>query len=186
LLAPCLFAEFRDASEQLGFSGGGKAAFADYDGDGWVDLYAGKLFRNYGGKKFVPANDSGVVNSRGAVWVDINNDGDLDLSTAGKLFVNEGRTNNWIEVVLIGDGKRVNRSAVGAIVRIRLKDRVLTRHAETGTGEGNQNDLRLHFGLGARREPVSLDIVWPGKVTQRVDGLAVNKLHRIEYKLDSP
>ena len=51
LVVTCLpvtsVAQFRDASQELGFSAGGKAAFVDYNGDGWIDVYAGgKLFRN--------------------------------------------------------------------------------------------------------------------------------------------
>lgn len=37
LTAPA-FRQFTDVSEALGFSGGGKAAFGDYDDDGFVDL----------------------------------------------------------------------------------------------------------------------------------------------------
>ena len=56
------------------------------------------------------------------------------------------------------------------------------RHVEAGVGEGNQNALRLHFGLGSHNKPVSLDIAWPGLSKQRVDGLELNRQHRIEYK----
>jgi hypothetical protein len=55
-------AEFRDESEACGYSGDGIAAFVDFDGDGWVDLYSGgALFRNEEGTRFVKvANDSAV------------------------------------------------------------------------------------------------------------------------------
>ena len=41
-----LKSQFIDATEKLGFSGGGKAAFADYNNDGFVDIHAGSLFMN--------------------------------------------------------------------------------------------------------------------------------------------
>ena len=69
-------AQFRDASGELGFSGGGKAAFADYDNDGFVDLHAGKLFHNEGGKKLVAVADSGVPGGE-VVWGDFDNDGNI-------------------------------------------------------------------------------------------------------------
>jgi hypothetical protein len=85
-------------------------------------------------------------------------------------------------VTLEGDGKKVNRSAIGAIVRVKLKDRVLTRQVESGTGEGNQNQLRLHFGLGAHEGPVDLEITWLGAGKQVVKGLATGKVHKVTFK----
>jgi hypothetical protein len=114
----------------------------------------------------------------------VDNDGDLDLCTAGKLFLNENRKGNWITLTLSGDGKKVNRSAIGAIARIKIGDYVLTRHVETGTGEGNQNDPRLHFGLGEYKELVIVEITWPGAGKQIVKKLAPNRQHRIEFEGD--
>ena len=57
-------AQFRDVSKEWGFSGGGKAAFGDFDGDGFVDLFAGKLWRNVDGKKFVEQKEGGALGER--------------------------------------------------------------------------------------------------------------------------
>ena len=159
----------------------------------FTTVYGGNfsvLYRNEGNWKFsnVTAAEKipNLPPTYQAAWADIDNDGDLDLCTAGKLFVNEGRENHWIEISLVGDGDKVSRTAVGARLSIRLGDRLVTRHVEAGTGEGNQNALRLHFGLGAHDGPVNLEIVWPGKSVQRVESLAVDQLHRIEYKPAAP
>mgnify|MGYP002525983236 CR=1 FL=1 len=37
----------------------------------------------------------------------------------------------------------------------------LVRQVEGTTGQGNQNDPYLHFGLGAHEGPVTLEIRWP-------------------------
>ena len=117
-----------------------------------------------------------------SAWADIDNDGDLDLCTAGKLFRNEAQRGHWIELDLAGDGNQVSRSAYGAVARIRLEDRVLTRFVEPGTGEGNQSAARLHFGLGSHQEPVMVEITWPGGKRQSVGPLAVNQQHRVIMK----
>ena len=116
-----------------------------------------------------------------AAWVDFDNDGDLDLASAGKLFVNEGGANRWLKVRLLGDGKSVNRSAIGAQVRVRFGAETLVRQVEAGTGEGNQNDLTLHFGLGPQTGPVEVEVLWPGGKSQTIKGVETNKL--LEVKL---
>ena len=167
-------------------------ALGDYDNDGDLDLYFttvyggdnARLYRNDGGWQFsdVTAAEglAGMPPTYQAAWGDFDMDGDLDLATGGKLYVNAGNANHWLKVRLEGDGKTVNRSAIGAQVRIRLdEDTVLARQVEAGTGQGNQNDLVLHFGLGARKEPVDLKILWPGGKTSSADGLAVDQLVKI-------
>ncbi len=86
------------------------AAFADYDGDGDLDLYVGnegsgatpypsQLFRNDGDGHFTDvAAQMGVVNQRytkGVTWGDYDNDGDPDLyvstnNSANRLYRNDG------------------------------------------------------------------------------------------------
>jgi enediyne biosynthesis protein E4 len=66
------------------------AVWGDYDNDGWEDLLLyryGKpeLFRNDGGRRFVPAG-MGLpqwVNANAATWLDYDRDGRLDLFLAG-------------------------------------------------------------------------------------------------------
>jgi len=169
-------------------------ATGDYDNDGDLDLFFttvygtasfGKknhpvLFRNDGDFVFADATSSarlaGLAPTYQAAWSDFDNDGDLDLATAGKLFDNGCGGNHWLKVRLDGDGSTVNRSAIGAQVRIRLESATLTRQVEAGTGEGNQSDLVLHFGLGAHAGPVSLEIVWPGGTAQTIGDVEVDRL----------
>ena len=171
----------------------------DYDNDGNLDLYFttvygtasfGRknnpvLFRNNGQfavtDATASANLANLSPTYQAAWADYDNDGDLDLLSAGKLFQNQGNGNGWLKVRLAGDGTAVNRSAIGGQVRIKLGDRTLTRQVEAGTGEGNQNDLTLHFGLGSQRAPVSLEIFWPNKARQTVAGVQINRLAEVQY-----
>ncbi len=149
-------------------------ALGDFDNDGDLDLYFttvysgdhSVLYRNDGNWHFTDVTAEAGIDAAGtyqAAWADYDNDGDLDLLTGGKLYENQVASGHWLKVRLAGPG-----SAIGAQVRIQLPRgekplarQVLTRQVESSTGEGNQNDLTLHFGLGAHSGPVLLEISWP-------------------------
>jgi hypothetical protein len=178
-------------------------AVADYDNDGDLDLFFTTvygtasfnkknhpvLYRNDGSWSFVDVTEKAGLARLGptyqAAWADFDNDGDLDLVTAGKLFINQGNTDCWLRVRLQGDCKSVNRDAIGSQVRIRLKDKILTRQVEAGTGEGNQNEMTLHFGLGDHKDTVNLDIFWAGGLRQRVGKIKLNQRVAVTFDLDS-
>jgi hypothetical protein len=175
-------------------------AAGDFDNDGNLDLYFttvygvasfnrpnnAVLFRNESAFLFKDVTDSAGLAKRGptyqAAWADFDRDGDLDLATDGKLFVNQGTTGHWLEVRLVGDGKTVNRSAIGAQVRIKLKNKTLARQVEAGTGEGNQNDLTLHFGLGTEKGTVELQVLWPGGKRQTVSRVRLDRLVEVPFR----
>jgi hypothetical protein len=164
----------------------------DYDNDGDLDLFfttvyesdAPRMYRNDGNFNFTDVTSSlglsGIGQTYRAAFADYDNDGDLDLTTGGSLFENQGNSNHWIKLKMVGDGQSVNRDAIGAQVRIQANGKTHTRQVEAGTGEGNQNDPTLHFGLGSHSGTVDLDILWPGGTTSQVTGLAVDQLHSID------
>ena len=104
----CLFAGYpRGATGCMLERATGGAATADYDGDGWPDLYVtrldgpGVLFRNQGDGSFRDATEeAGLAGipypTNGAWWGDIDNDGDADLflttiaAPRFLLFINDG------------------------------------------------------------------------------------------------
>lgn len=175
-------------------------AAGDYDNDGNLDLFFTTvygtasfnkknypvLFHNQGSFAFADMTAAAGVAEQGptyqAAWADFDHDGDLDLVTTGKLFVNQGNTNRWLEIRLVGNGTTVNRSAIGAQVRIKLKDKTLTRQVEAGTGEGNQNDLTLHFGLGSHQGTVTLEILWPGGKKMTARHTTTNRLIEVRQR----
>ena len=52
--------------------------------------------------------------------------------------------------------------------RKRARVIVFGVRVEGGTGEGNQNDLTLHFGLGSYENRAELEVRWPDGVTTNV------------------
>ncbi len=84
---------------------GGGVCIGDYDDDGWPDVFltqpnvGSRLYRNLGDFRFVDVTATMVgeiANGQGATFVDVDNDGDLDLYVCNderpnQLFLNDGR-----------------------------------------------------------------------------------------------
>jgi hypothetical protein len=160
-------------------------AWADYDNDGWLDLYVssdsdqnGLLFHNKGDGTFErittgsPANDP--MAGQGAAWADYDDDGFPDLfvpnirNYKNYLYRNSGNSNAWLSVKL--EGSASNRSAIGAKVRLlaNIKGREFWQMREISGGGslGSQNDLRALFGLGKGSAAKRLRIEWPSGSVQ--------------------
>jgi len=110
-----------DVTAQSGLAlpaGAAYATFADYDNDGWLDLFAigrdgrGYLLRNDGAGKFrdvtVSARVGGVDGARKALFIDLDHDGDLDLLLVGGTGTRVYRNNldgTFTEVAGMGGGR---------------------------------------------------------------------------------
>ena len=188
------------------------AVFFDFDNDGWQDLYVAAteffqtfpeletsfmnprpdaLFHNSGGFNFNDVSaHSGIdqaLPTLGVAYADYDRDGDLDLVTGNwnngyRLYQNQGGKNRWLSVDLDGYGA-VNRDAVGTRVYLTTGDGVTQMQAvRIGAGLGGNNQLALHFGLGAHSS-ADLRIVWSNGVECQLDGLPANQRIRLQYGL---
>ncbi len=146
-------------------------ALADVDNDGDLDLYFttvyggdhSVLYLNDGDWSFRDVTEAAgisAVKTYQAAWADYDNDGDLDLLTGGRLYENRTEGGNFLRVKLEEPGWP--GSAIGATARVQMGERTLTRQVESSTGEGNQSEMVLHFGLGDYDGAVSVEITWPG------------------------
>ena len=89
---------FSDVTDKAGVAGGTfgmGAAAADYDGDGWIDLYVTSygrnvLYHNNGNGTFSDVTDKSGTAAPGwstcAVWFDYDNDGKLDLFVSSFVY----------------------------------------------------------------------------------------------------
>jgi hypothetical protein len=169
-------------------------ALADYDNDGDLDFWVGTaiesgsvgdespvLYRNEGNWNFTDVTaEAGIGNlgiSYQSAWADADDDGDLDLVTNGKIFINQGSGNHWLKVKVDGINQaNVGRDAIGTQVKIDLGGgNILVRQVESGTGEHCSNDLVLHFGLGLSTNDVDLEVTWLNGNTQTVQDVTVDQ-----------
>lgn len=118
--------------------------------------------------------------SNGAVYVDLNNSGALDLvvntiNAPARVYRNRGREltgHHFLQVAL--DGAPGNTGGIGARVTIfhggtrQMAEQMPTRGFQSSV------DNRLHFGLGSATAVDSLEVVWPDGRRQQVRNVAAD------------
>jgi hypothetical protein len=174
--------------------------WADYDSDGWVDLFLARigsrgeggaknrLFRNRGDGTFSDVSKGAGVEGRNSLhyacpWTDYDDDGDLDLFVTGGrksreeqvdayLYRNEGTGNNWLKLRLIGE--RSNRQGIGARITVKTASNHQTAQVSGGSGYLSQGSMNMHFGLG-QDKIASVRVEWPGGVVQEIGDVGANQ-----------
>lgn len=163
------------------------AVMADFDNDGFLDIYIAnlrlnKLYRNRGNGTFEDATarfDAFVEGySTGVAAGDLNNDGAVDLYVANyigepsMLFINQHRGRDFIKVKL--EGTISNRDAIGA--KVWLYDHNHAGEREhlrgyreicAGSGYGSTSSKVAHFGT-ANDSSFDLVVFFPKSGIKRV------------------
>jgi len=121
--------------------------------------------------------------SNGAVYVDLNNSGALDLvvnniNAPVSIYRNSARgrganANSYLTVVLRGAG--ANTAGIGS--KVIVKDHGSTQLLEQEPTRGFLSSVepRLHFGLGESKQIDSLIVIWPDRRFQVLTDVAVNR-----------
>lgn len=124
---------------------------------------------------------SSPSNSNGAIYADLDNDGDQDLvvnniNRQAFLFRNNtsGRdSSNYLQIVLQGSG--ANSLGLGA--RVSLSYHGKTQMAEQYLSRGYLSSVSpvIHFGLGSVTLVDTVLVQWPDGLTNLLTGLAANQ-----------
>ena len=140
-----------------------------------------KFFRNAGKVNFKDLENN-ITNdktsySNGAIYADLDNDGDYDIVTNNvneKVFIYENTfntgeiKNDHVKINL--EGPKGNRNAIGAKIIIQKKDgqRILyEKHPVRGFQSSMEGPLLI--GLGDRAELESIVLVWPDNTFQNLE-----------------
>jgi len=117
---------------------------------------------------------------RGSAFADMDGDGDLDvvmtqIGGPPLLLRNDQELKyNWLRFKLVGT--KSNRDGIGAWVKIRMGNQVLSRQVMPAKSYLSQSELPVTVGLGAVTRVDEVTVVWPGKLTQKVSDWRLNGL----------
>jgi len=183
----------RTARVRLGGWGWG-ACFADFDNDGWLDLFnvngwfdrtdRSRLFMSRRNGRFremshrLGLDDFG--SGRGVVCFDYDRDGDLDIFTANngeraRLFRNDGGNASAYLAVRLQD-RAPNRSGVGARIYVTAGGMTQMRELRCGSNYLSQDPVEAHFGLGDATRIRKVTVVWPDGARQVVRRVKANQM----------
>jgi hypothetical protein len=147
------------------------------------------LYRNLRNGRFedVSARVGAPITARsrsmGCAFGDFDNDGNIDIlinrmnDYPSLLRCQRKNHNHWITVRAIG--VKSNRSGIGARLRCVTGDHAQIDEVRSGGSHISQNDLRIHFGLGAAEKVDRIEVQWPSGHMDVLRNLSVDRSIRV-------
>jgi hypothetical protein len=148
------------------------------------------LYRNNGNKTFSDISAQAgpgiteVRAGRGLAVGDLWNDGRMsavisNMNAAPSLLVNQVHSaNHWVGIRTVGT--KSNRDGIGARLSVKAGTRVLVDEVRSGSSYDSNNDMRVHFGLGATAKIDWVQIRWPSGLTEHFENVAVDAIHTLK------
>jgi len=134
--------------------------------------------------------------SHGAIYADLDNDGDLEIivncmNQEAKIFENKSIQNNSNNYFSIDLTQEKNKNSIGAKVLVYSGNEILRRDVQTSRGFQSSYLGPIHFGLG-KKEIDSVKIIWPDQTYQNIktnnllnSKIKVTKNTTIKYEFDN-
>ena len=144
-------------------------------------------YKNHGNLIFSNNTDSSGLNqpsfSHGASYVDLDNDGDLDLvvnNVNDKPFIYENNSenngNNFIRLKMVDD-----RPTLGTKVKMYYDKEFQYFETTNVRGIYSTSEDVVHFGINKSKAIDSILIEWPDQTLQKIINPKINKTHKV-YK----
>jgi len=86
--------------------------------------------------------------------------------------------NHWIGLRTVGT--KSNRDGIGAQITVKAGPRILVDEVRSGSSYDSNNDMRVHFGLGAATKIDWVQIRWPSGLTERFENISVDAIHTLK------
>ncbi len=154
-----------------------------------------KFYRNGENLKFEDLENNVANNkisySNGAIYADLDNDGDLDIVTNNIdegvfLYENVQQQNNdnqYFQLKLKGASNNIN--AIGAKVLVHKKNEVITYEKSITRGFQSSMEIPMHIGVGNADEIESILLIWPDHTYEEIQP-TLNQTTEFTYKKGLP
>ena len=123
------------------------------------------------------------INSNGAAYTDLDNDGDLDLvlnNQSDKASIYRNNTEaNYITLSL--EGPKENIKGIGAKVEVYTNNTQQLKQLYTSRGYQSSVSFNLNFGLGESKVVDSLKVIWNDNKIQTLTNIEANKHLTLSY-----